>query len=357
MHTCKSAFVCVCMYPLLARCRRERLNTLSQQNRARQKDKSSSTGGGDRSPRHQEAGQPTKNESTLGQKAPEDPSTSLPAGGKDGDSGVDPLHQPSGESGGAAPQPVADSLHHPSRDVGGEAPQTILDPLRYPAEDPPVSVTLHQPPGESGGGPPQVLEPLHQPADYAAATPSHYQMSNNTFDNFVIAMHRKVVSTLQLCVEGGEVQVWQCRARSATMNQHSLLLWHLYLCVTYMCMCHLIWWRFTEDFCSHFLPPHPFSSSSLSLLSPFHIQPSPFFNLPPPPLPHSSFSSHRSASMVLTSLPSTRSVWLCLATLWWCHVKGAPIGSCMLRCGGKYRDCSQRTPDSHKGTREKGIGY
>ena len=186
MHSvwlCTKSCECACVSSPCC-CRRERLNTLSQQNKARQRDKSGSAGGEDRSPQHQEAGQTTK-DSTLGQKAPEEALASSPAGGTEGDSGTDPLNQP-------------------SRDVGGEAPQTILDPLRYPPEDPPVVITLQPPSGESGGDPPQVLEPLHQPADYAAATPSHYQMSNNTFDNYVIAMHRKVVSTINcVCVCGG----------------------------------------------------------------------------------------------------------------------------------------------------------
>ena len=35
-------------------------------------------------------------------------------------------------------------------------------------------------------------------------------------------------------------------------------------------------------------------------------------------------------------------------------MRGAPTGNCMLRCGGKWRDCSQRTHDSPKGTEGKG---
>ena len=205
---CLQVCLCVCL-PVC--CRRERLNTLSQQSRARQKDQSSSTGGGDRSPRHQEAGQPTGDEATSGQEAREDPLTRQPAGSKEGDSVVPSLHQPPEDSGGAPPLAVANPLHQTPEDSEGDPPHAILDPLRYPpgdsGGDPPLAIadSVHQQLGDSGEGPPQtildplryppqVLEPLHQPADYATVTPSHYQMSNNSFDNFVIAMHRKVVS-------------------------------------------------------------------------------------------------------------------------------------------------------------------
>ena len=193
-------------------CRRERLNTLSQQNRARQKVQSSSTGGGgDTSPRQSEARQPSGNEATSEHEACEHTLANQLAGSEEEKTVIPSGHRSPRDSGGNPPLAVANPLHQNPEDNGADPSQTVLDPLRHPPRDsvgdPPLSVTdsVHEPPGDSRGDtetildplryPPQILEPLHQPAD-TAATPSHYQMSNNTFDNFVIAMHRKVVSRL-----------------------------------------------------------------------------------------------------------------------------------------------------------------
>ena len=189
------------------------MNTLSQQNRTRQKVQSSSTGGGgDTSPRQSEARQPSGNEATSGHEAREHTLANQLAGSEEEETVIPSGHQSPGDSGGNSPLAVANPLHQTLEDNGRDPSKTVLDPLRHPpgdsVGDPPLSVTdsVHEPPGDSRGVtetildplryPPQILEPLVQPADYTTATPSHYQMSNNTFDNFVIAMHRKVVSQL-----------------------------------------------------------------------------------------------------------------------------------------------------------------
>ena len=53
---------------------------------------------------------------------------------------------------------------------------------------------LSQPVGDSPDSPSSIMDPVNP----SIATPTHNQMSNNIFDNYVIAMHRKMVRQLSV---------------------------------------------------------------------------------------------------------------------------------------------------------------